>query len=46
MTKLIRAANESETGVWLKDIAALLSIGAFVWVAASWVEIAHAAMQA
>ena len=46
MAKLIRVANESETGVWLKDIAALLSIGAFLWVAASWVEIAHAAMQA
>ena len=46
MTKLIHAANHSETGLWLKDIAALASIGAFLWVAATWVQIAHLAAQA
>tara|TARA_R110000824_G_scaffold155226_6_gene327726 strand:- start:14632 stop:14772 length:141 start_codon:yes stop_codon:yes gene_type:complete len=46
MTKLIHAANHSETGLWVKDIAALASIGAFLWVAATWVEIAHQAMVA
>lgn len=43
MTKLIHAANHSQAGDWLKDIAALASIGAFLWVAATWVQIAHQA---
>ena len=46
MTKLIHAANHSDAGLWLKDIAALASIGAFLWVAATWVQIAHLASQA
>lgn len=50
MTKFIQAANHAakhpDAGVWLKDVAALASIGAFLWVAATWVQIAHQAMQA
>jgi hypothetical protein len=46
MTKLIHAANHSQAGFWIKDVAALASIGAFLWVATTWIEIAHQAMQA
>lgn len=35
--------NEAErkTDGWLKDVAALASIGAFVWVASTWLTIAQ-----
>lgn len=46
MTKLIHAANRSGASHWFKDVLALASIGAFIWVASTWIEIAHAAMQA
>jgi hypothetical protein len=35
-------ASEGEAGNWLKDVAALLSVGAFLYVAATWVTIAEA----
>jgi hypothetical protein len=44
MTRLIQTAKQSDARFWLKDVAALLSIGAFLWVAGTWVQIAHAAM--
>jgi hypothetical protein len=43
MTKLIHAANHPDAHLWIKDVAALASIGAFLWVAATWVQIAHQA---
>lgn len=44
MTRLIQTATHSNARFWLKDAAALASIGAFLWVAGTWVQIAHSAM--
>lgn len=44
MTRLIQTAARPDIRPWLKDVAALASIGAFLWVAGTWVQIAHSAM--
>lgn len=44
MTKLIQTATSSQARFWLKDVAALASIGAFLWVAGTWAQIARTAM--
>ncbi len=41
MRKLLSSAKGSSASDWLKDVAALLSIGAFVWVAGTWAAIAQ-----
>jgi hypothetical protein len=41
MSRFIQTATESEARFWLKDVAALASIGAFVWVVATWASIAQ-----
>lgn len=41
MRALMSRASEGEAGNWLKDVAALLSVGAFLWVATTWVAIAE-----
>lgn len=45
MSRLIVMASTSTARYWLKDMAALGSIGAFVWVAGTWVHIARALIQ-
>ena len=45
MSRLIATASRSGAGLWLKDLAALASIGAFVWVAGTWVHIAQVLVQ-
>lgn len=44
MSRLIQTAASSDMRFWAKDVAALVSIGAFLWVAGTWVQIAHTAM--
>ncbi|HEX7777516.1 MAG TPA: hypothetical protein VF449_13405 [Parvibaculum sp.] len=44
MTRLIAAASKSEARFWVQDLAALVSIGAFIWVAGTWAAIAQAAL--
>lgn len=44
MSKLIAAASNSEARLWLQDLAALLSIGAFIWVVGTWAAIAQSAL--
>lgn len=46
MSRLIATASASGAGYWLKDLAALGSIGAFIWVAGTWLHIARALLQA
>lgn len=41
MSRFIATASKSGAGHWLKDVAALVSLGGFVWVAGTWVQIAH-----
>ena len=41
MRALMSRASEGEAGNWLKDVAALVSVGAFVYVAATWMTIAE-----
>ena len=41
MRALMSRAAEGEAGNWLKDVAALVSVGAFVYVAATWMTIAE-----
>lgn len=41
MRAILSRASEGEAGNWLKDVAALLSVGAFLYVAATWVTIAE-----
>jgi len=41
MSRFIATASKSGAGHWLKDVAALVSIGAFVWTAGTWAQIAH-----
>ncbi|WP_339828636.1 hypothetical protein [uncultured Parvibaculum sp.] len=33
---------DSEAGGWLQDVAALVSVTAFIWAAGAWVGIAEA----
>lgn len=42
MRAMWNRAAEGETGNWLKDVAALCSLGAFLWVALTWISIAEA----
>ncbi|MFZ2468403.1 hypothetical protein [Parvibaculum sedimenti] len=44
MSKFIATASKSTARYWLKDVAALASIGGFVWVAGTWAQIAHGFM--
>jgi hypothetical protein len=44
MSKLIRTAAQSEAGAWAKDVAALASIGALIWVVGTWAAIAQSAL--
>jgi hypothetical protein len=44
MTRLIVAASKSEARFWVQDLAALVSIGAFIWVVGTWAVIAHSAL--
>jgi hypothetical protein len=39
MSRLIAVASKSGARYWVKDLAALISIGAFVWVAGTWIHI-------
>jgi len=41
MRAIWNRASEGETGNWLKDVAALCSLGAFLWVALTWISIAE-----
>ena len=40
--RLVQAASRSVNKGWLKDVAALASIGGFLWVASTWLDIARA----
>jgi hypothetical protein len=44
MSRLIATASKSTARYWLKDVAALASIGVFVLVAGTWAQIAHGFM--
>ena len=41
MRGLMNAVSNSGNG-WVQDVAALISVGAFVYVASTWVSIAEA----
>ncbi len=45
MSELVAKAADARRNPWLKDVAALASIGAFVWVAGTWAEIARSLLQ-
>lgn len=45
MSKLVATVSTPGVRYWLKDVAALGSIGAFVWVAGTWLHIARALLQ-
>ena len=41
MRYLSKAVSADGLGTWLKDVAALISIGAFIFVAGAWGSIAE-----
>ena len=41
MRAIWNRAAESETGGWVKDVAGLISIGAFLWATTTWIHIAE-----
>ena len=41
MRAIWNRADESETGEWVKDVAGLISIGAFLWATTTWIHIAE-----
>lgn len=44
MSELVQVASRSAKSGWLKDLAALASIGGFIWVAHLWLEFASMAV--
>lgn len=41
MRAIWNRASEGETREWVKDVAGLISIGAFLWATTAWLHIAE-----